>query len=292
MANLLAQKALLIRLNVRTWQGRKLDKTVTQDANEAAGASHDAGRYNKSLVSQTALARIVTAQGATRSYHYSVTHAWNEDGARLLPVVTFNDYRMRMKALKAEFDAAVTDFLSSYQEHIETAKTRLGKMFNAAEYPPASDLAGRFSMTLNILPVPDSADFRADLSEEQASMIRMNIDNQIEDAVSAVTRQCVQRVADAVGHMAARLNEYKPGTSNEKAAGTFKDSLVDNVRDLVASLPSLNLIGDESVTALIADMERALTPNDASTLRNNDSERKAVATEADLIYKRAMALLG
>ena len=66
MANVLSSKAMLAGLNITQWAARKVDKKVTRETNDAHGAAHDAGRYNKALIAKEALAAIVAAANAAR----------------------------------------------------------------------------------------------------------------------------------------------------------------------------------------------------------------------------------
>jgi hypothetical protein len=85
--------------------------------------------------------------------------------------------------------------------------------------------------------------------------------------------------------MAEKLKTYKE--KGEKAKGEprnyFRDSLVDNVRDLAALLPAFNLTDDPKVDALIDRINRELCSEDAKTLRKNADARESVAKSADEI---------
>jgi hypothetical protein len=64
----------------------------------------------------------------------------------------------------------------------------------------------------------------------------------------------------------------------------FHDTLVDNVRDLVALLPGLNIMNDQRL-ADIATRMQGLCRDDADTLRDNPTARASVAAEADAILR-------
>jgi hypothetical protein len=82
--------------------------------------------------------------------------------------------------------------------------------------------------------------------------------------------------------MAEKLKAFKPAQGGDRAEGIFRDSLVENVRELVAVLPSLNITGDPTLAAVAARME-ALCRDDADELRDNAAARASVAAEADAI---------
>lgn len=79
--------------------------------------------------------------------------------------------------------------------------------------------------------------------------------------------------------------KYKPATRpGESTVGVFRDSLVENLRDLVKVMPSLNITGDPELDAL-SDRLSQLAKYDAETLRNSDTAREKVANEAKRILE-------
>jgi hypothetical protein len=289
---LLAERAMCVQFTVRSWSGTKLDRDVTDSVNASHNAATDAGRYMKSLVCKQSLAAIVKAFGAARTYHYSKTLAGFDDGSRLLPTASFADYTQMMKALKADFDSAVSVFVADYGKNMESAKIRLGTMFKAGDYPAVEEVEARFSMGLNVLPIPNAAAFRTNLSEEQMSAVRANVERQVTKTVAAVNTQCIERMVDVIGKVAAKLRDYKPGTDTERAKSTFRDSLMSNLQDLVQELPALNITENPAITRLTEEIDFKLSGYAPSDLRDNDKLRNDVALKAEALHAQALALLG
>lgn len=281
--SILSEKAMLSSLTIKAWSGRKLDRKVTHEVNAAHGAAADAGRYNKSLVSRDALAEIVSIGNAARNEHYARTLPWLQDGSRILPAAAFNDYGSAMRKHAENFETAVSKFVSGYPEYVESARQRLNGMFNAADYPAARDIAARFSFQRSILPVPSGDDFRVSVADEQAAMIRADIEAKANEALQTAMQDVWTRIADNVGHMAAKLSEFEPGKPGERASGIFRDSLVENVRDLASLLPSLNITNDPALIRIHGDIESKLCIHDAETLRDNGALREETAAAAAAI---------
>ena len=279
----LSERAMLARLNIRQWSARKLDRKVTDEVNTAHNASPDAGRYNKRLVSKDALATIQKVANEARKMHYARTLPWQDEGARILSTAGYLDYTGKVRDLRAEFESAVDAFVSGYPDFVTDARSKLNGLFQETDYPPADDIRSRFAFSVAIDPMPVSDDFRCQLDAAQAEEIRADIEARTRDAITAATRDVWTRISLVVGHMAEKLKEYKPAVGpGARAEGVFRDSLVENVRDLVAVLPSLNITGDPALAA-IADRMQSLCRDDAAELRDNASARASVAAEADAI---------
>lgn len=279
MSNL-SESAMLVSVTISQWSGRKLDAAVTAEVNRSHGASADAGRYNKSLIANDALASILAISNRARKIHYARSLPWLDNGARIMSAAGYLEFAKELRDVSAEFDAAVSDFVGNYSAYVEAARVRLNGMFKETDYPAASDIASRFRFEKRIWPLPSAADFRVTVGEGEQAIIRAEIEAQTRDALNGAMADAFKRVAEHVGNMAAKLADFKPADGKGgKASGIFRDSLVENVRDLVDVLPSLNITGDAKladITARMADLCRY----DADALRDDTAARQETAAKA------------
>lgn len=316
MANILSQRAMLMTLSLTAWSARKLDRKITDETNARHGANSDAGRYNKHLLAKETLGEIARLDAEIRAHYYAVTSPWlDREGTRILSSVHAVSELQWFKSKRYEREDAVSRFVSGYPAFVDAAKIRLNGMFNESDYPPASIIAGKFRFAVSCDNIPDSDDFRVAMADGQAEDIKREIEARSNAAVETVIRDCYSRIAEVVGRMSERLKAYKPGVrsrgsvgpmsddihddyvnprgtahSPERTEGIFRDSLVENVRDLVALLPALNITGDAALSQIAARM-KALTMEDASALRDNVQARETVARDADAILADVQAFL-
>lgn len=279
----LASRALIVALKISQWEGRRVDRAVTRQVKQQHGASDDAGNFNKLLVRKDALEPIQKIANETGQEFRRRTLPWMDQGGRIMAADAFMAHASWMRGQEAKFESAVSDFLREYPDHVQAARSRLGSMFDHTDYPDVDELRGKFSMEVKVLPVPTAGDFRVDMSVAQTARIRSEIETTVADATAAAVRDVYERIADRVGRMVERLNAYKPARrKGDKAEGVFRDSLVENIRDLIDVLPSLNITGDPALAAM-GDRLYELGRFDASVLREDAEVRKNVATEAQAI---------
>jgi len=291
MANILSQRAMLMTLSLTAWSARKLDKRITDETNSRHGAGHDAGRYNKMLLSKDALAEIARIDAEIRTHYYQVTSPWlDREGTRILSSVNAVAELQWFQAKRHEREDAVSRFVDGYPAFVDAARVRLNGMFSEADYPPVSTIAGKFRFSVSVDNVPDAGDFRVAMADGQADDIRREIEARSNAAVETVIRDCYTRIAEHVGKMSERLKAYKPAIGDNKAEGIFRDSLVENVRDLVNLLPALNITGDPALSQIASRMT-ALCQEDASALRDLPAVRESVARDADAILADVTAYL-
>ena len=291
MANLLSQKAVIADVVIRRWTGRKLDREVTEETNSSHKAEADAGRFNKLLISKAAFQEVHRLTSAARQKHYVMTLPWSDAGYRILPTAMYDDFANSFRELKQEFNKAADTFARQYPSYVSGAEKRLGRMFKPEDYPDHAKVRGMFSFNVSIRPCPDADDFRVTLGKEQMEDVKSALQADMEAALKEAMLEPVRRVVDVVGKMAIKLKDYKPATDTGRAENTFRDSLVENVRELLPLLDAFNLTGDKNITKIAQRMEKELCKNDADTLREDDDVRKKVQKAADDILKQANALM-
>ena len=185
------------------------------------------------------------------------------------------DYTTEIRKFKAQYQALVNDLVAAYPAEVQAARNRLGTMYDPDDYPEAYELHSRFDINVEFIPVPDAKDFRVDVSEEAAAEIRLQITESVNARQTQAVKDCYRRVQDVVSKLYERL-------SVEDAV--FKDSLINNARDLMAVLPGLNITQDPELDALHQEISALLVS--PQTLRNNPAARKATADAADAILSR------
>ena len=105
------------------------------------------------------------------------------------------------------------------------------------------------------------------------------------DTVNDAVRTLLDRLREPVTHMATRLRLFRR-RSDGRAQHPFRDTLVENVRQIVRLAPMLNLMDDPRIATLCADIEKHLTAYDPDELRNSPTLRESVANQADDILRR------
>jgi hypothetical protein len=292
MSSSLSNRAMLVSLGVSQWTAKKHDKKASTEVHEAHNASSDSGRYLKSLIAADALQAVSSAATEARAEHYRLTLPWSDAGVRILPSANFEDYSATMAKLREKFERAVSEFLGAYPDYVQAAKVSLNGLFNGADYPETRQLESKFEWKISILPFPDAADFRADLSDHELNRVRGEIEASINAKVANAMDDTWKRAYDVVSHMAERLDAYTVDPATGKIQGAFRDTLVSNLVDIVDLLPALNLTGDRKLSDLTQQMKDRLTGYTAQALRENFTTRRDVATAAADIASQMAAYMG
>jgi len=181
------------------------------------------------------------------------------------------------------FTRAVDAFLERYPELIREAKDRLGDLFDPDAFPSPSIVRSKFGWRLDVLPMPDSRDFRVDIGTDEAKTIKDSVERNIRATMQKAVGDVWSRLFKVVNHMAERLGDPD---------AIIRDSLVGKVVEVCEILPDLNLTGDKDLEKMRRQCIRKLTKLVPNELRTNPDERQQAAEKAKEITNAMKEFMG
>jgi hypothetical protein len=279
---MLEEKGMLVRLSIGQWTANRKDKTVTQEVATNHNSDADMGIYRKALVAKNGLKAVQSAAGDARTFHYTNTLPWNDNGDRILPAANFFIYRQEIDKLKKQFETAVQDIINNYDEMIADARIRLNGLFDSNDYPSKYELERKYYFTVDISPIPTSADFRLTLTNGEEEAIKEEIQNRLQTAAQKANLDAWKRLYETVARFGEVLPAFDPAAAG-KDRGTFRDSLVGNAVELCDLLTRLNITDDPELERMRKEVENKLTAYSAKELREDTNARKEVTKDAEAI---------
>jgi len=158
----------------------------------------------------------------------------------------------------------------------------LGDLFDASDYPSQEEFVSKCSFVVDLDTVPDaSQDVRAGFSPEHQERLRSALSSQHASKVQDAVRELNGRLESTLRKLVDRMKEYDGGQK-----GSFRDSLMGNVRELAGLLDGMNITGDPAIEEARIRMIRDLCTVEASDLREDEALRDRVATAATDILTR------
>jgi len=266
----LQASAMLVKLTIKEWRPYRKDRRVTDKVDQEFHTDGTAGNYNKRLLSKAAMKPIASLITRIRAEHKRVTHPWCFDGMDILPSALYLDYTHTMRSMPELLKAAAKTTAQQLPIHIANERNRLGDLFDISDYPTEQEFIDSFNVDVAFFPVPDTGHFLVDLQQSDRDKIEHDLKQTLANTQANALRSLHDRVLYFVERVVERLSDPE---------NVFRDSLVDNLSQLVEVLPGLNLFNDPLIDQVEQEIRTKLliSPN---TLRTDLKVRRETATAA------------
>jgi hypothetical protein len=283
----LAANYLLVDVSLRSWAGKRTDKTVSGEVIANKGAVADAGKFTKFLLASADAELEVVKQNATalRAFVYSRTLPWSaqEDGAkrgaRLLSGKDSLEFLKELNQFKSQYDQSVQVLASVWDRRVAEAKANLSGLSGDDHYPEASEIPALFNISVDMRPVPTRADFSrinipVDLAEALATSAAADTVKQLNIAMDALKENLLKEL-----HRMAR----QLGKAGREEKTRLYDTLATNMQGLVSLMRGMGATGNTSIVELADRIDRELLSQPVDVYRNSPSKALAVASMAEQI---------
>lgn len=282
---------LVGKLSITNWEAKKKAKSVEAKAEAAAGAVHGTISARKSLLpGAEALENIIKHSAAMRTWWNQVSAPWFDNGMRVYNVAGHMDIQATYGDMARYRDQLVQTFLDEYVELREKARFDLNDLFDENEYPMPEVVRAKFTCSFEVMPLPDTSDFRVieGLGDEELARLQADAEAKATARVAEATSTTVRRALEALKIAVDRLNDYTRKEDNDEKRAYY-ESWVNNAKEMAALLPQLNLTNDPAITAIAEEIKQAM-PESALFYKDNISQRKDAARKVNDIAAKLSSL--
>jgi hypothetical protein len=258
-----------------TWLGVR--KTLSREQNAEAADQFDAeakfvSASKKLLDTQHPQFRAVTAvRGRILQFWKQETLPFPEPGLRLLPRDEIDRFDALLRDFRRELNIAVGQLDEVYGELRSAARSRLGRLFNPADYPVS--LGEEFGVTWDypaVEPPSYLQQLNPRLYEEQCQRVQARFQEAVELAEQAFSEE----LAGLVQHLSERLSGSDDGKPK-----VFRDSAVDNLKEFFSRFRRLNIHSSEQLDEIVEQARRLVSPVRPGELRSDTGLRSQLATQ-------------
>lgn len=257
------------------WLGVRKSLTPDQrtQAADTFGAESEFFSAGKKLLdtNHVAYKAVTTVRGRILAYWKGISLPYPESGIRLIRQDDIPGFNVQLTSLKHELHEAVAVLDERYVELKAAARRRLGRLFNAGDYP--NSLRGLFDVNYDF-PSVEPPDYLRQLSpllyQQEAQRVAARFDAAVQLAEQAFTEE----LSKLVSHLTERLAGSEDGKPK-----VFRDSAVENLREFFERFRHLNVRSSEQLDELVTQAQRVVRGVEPQALRDNLSLRQQVATQ-------------
>ncbi len=271
-----SKKPLITSVSCHRFGNLKENRAVTDEVTAQRHLSPGSGRWTQNKINPERLKPANSAFNAVvRQWEKDCPIAWGK-GQRLC-------YPAKYDAMRAKLNSAIGDamdvvdetIVAHWHDIVEEAREMHNGDFDPELYPSQSQIRGKFSIDVEVMPMPDASHFDSELQ----GVFGPQLEALVNRRMKAAELEAWSLIIKPLAHMGSTL-------ANPKAI--FRDSLVGNVRDIMNAIPEINFSGSPELAAARNELATFanLNPDD---LRNMPEIRDTAAKAAQAMAAKYSA---
>ena len=258
-----------------TWFGvrKSLNPEQRAEAADAFGAEGQFLSAGKKLLDtrDPCFKAVSTVRSQAVTYWRSVSLPFPEPGLRLIRQDRIDAFNEQMGVYQVELGTAVAELESRFDRLKAAARERLGRLYNAADYPES--LTGLFAMSWEF-PSVEPPNYLRDLNPELYQQECERVRSRFSDAVRLAEQAFLDEFSRLVSHLTERLS----GTEDGKPK-VFRDSAVANLTEFFERFRDLNVRSNPQLDELVEQAQQVVRRVEPQQLRDSTAVRQDVATQ-------------
>ncbi len=258
-----------------TWWGVR--RTLTNQQKEEVGDTYGAEAgfisASKKLIDtrHEAFRKLTAVRTRVCQYWRGLTLPYTEPGVRLIRQADIDGFVQVMEGFRDELLSAEADLNNVYQEIKADARKRLGRLYNADDYPPAiEDVFGVSWEFPSVEPPSYLMRLNPDLYQQEQRRVAQRFD----EAVQLAEQAFVAEFAKLVSHLTERIS-----TGVEGERKIFRDSAITNLSGFFERFRHLSVRSSQQLDQLVDQAKGLVQGIQPQDLRDNDRLRQQVATQ-------------
>jgi len=258
-----------------TWLGvrKSLSQEQKSQAADTFGAEGTFLSAAKKLLdtSHPAFKAVTGVRSRAICYWKGISLPYPEPGVRLVRQDDVAAFSVQMTTLQAELAEAVALLGERYQELKTAARKRLGRLFNAADYPES--LNGLFELSFDF-PSVEPPDYLKQLSPKLYAQESQRASARFQEAVELAEQAFLEEFARVISHLTERLSGQEDGKPK-----VFRDSAVEHLHAFFDRFRHLNVRSSQQLDDLVSQAQRVTRGIEPQSLRNSTALRQQIASQ-------------
>lgn len=258
-----------------TWFGVR--KSLSPAQKERAADSFDAEATFLSAAKKLldtrheAYQAVTTVRGQALHYWRSQTLPYPEAGVRLIRQDDIAGFDRQMGQFRVDLQAAVAQLDRQFAGLKESARTRLGALYNSNDYPVS--LRDEFAMAWEF-PAVEAPDYLRQLNPRLYEQECQRIQSRFNEAVELAEQAFLEELVRLVSHLTERLSGNDDGKPK-----VFRDSAVVNLTEFFDRFRKLNVRSNAQLDDLVSQTQRIIQGVLPQQLRNSEAIRQRVSRQ-------------
>jgi hypothetical protein len=256
----LASSGVILTYDLTTYTGQVAANKHSARISAEAGAKENVLTTTQQLFKNDPdLKHLLSYRQTLSHWHHAITLPWAPKHGFLL-IEKIPEARTQLDEWVRDFDRAADKFCATLEEKIARQAFIQGDLFNRAAYPDPRRIRRRYSLTYNIIPVPEM-DYRNAISADLAADLATHYTRQLDTVLAMQQADMVRKLSKTLNSLANTCtvstsvdDDGKQVISKGRVHASTISKAIQLCHDLNAYLPS----NDPTTVALLNDTADAL----------------------------------
>jgi hypothetical protein len=270
----LSHSAVLVKMTRHMFNVRVRSKEGAKIVDQSTGTFGKAKVYKELFENWAKHQAIQSIHTKAYEYHRTYTSPWADEGPRILPNEILDQYAQKVGEFRSDVEyeknsITEADYNAAIQEDIANLKG----LSNVHDYPTLDTYKSRIGIEVTLLPVPDSGDFRVDVTQD----VKDQLDKMVNETATLAKNELFGKVEKFVGTIVTNMSKENPRVF---------ESMLTNVADLADTMEILNIHKDADISTVITDMRKLVNGVSTFQLKNSELKRKELVVKAEQLISK------
>ena len=285
-AERLRRTAAAVRVSLHWWgTHRRLSHEQKEEVSSGYAAEARFLTAGKRIIDvrHEAYRKLTSIRTRIAAYWRTSTLPYTEPGVRLLRQSDVDLFVRSLAGFRSELGEAEIELDAVYDEIKSDAHRRLGRLFDARDYP--ARVSGLFQVEWDF-PSIEPPGYLMRISPAIYEEERRRVSARFEEAVQLAEQAFVGEFAKLLSHLTERL-----GASDTGERRVFRDSAVGNLVEFFGRFKHLNIRSNAELDALVEQTQRLVQGVQPQDLRDDESLRSRIARDMAKVQSQVEGLL-
>lgn len=272
---------ILMRLSMKSWAPRLVARQASAEVADQYQAEQGTARVIKTLLPKRLENKIQATRNFIHRNFVAHTLAYEDGAYRLGTEQSYDHFLTKWHEYQQKWDDLVEEICREYPAVKADAPNRLGKLYDAAEWP--ADIRPHFALTIEVYPLPRAENLTTIFGRERYEYLRADMERAMAEKFQEAISENWNRLKETVAWFHTALSDKKmddEGFEAQKESIKIREDILQRLADRIDLYESLNFNNDDRITEVVALCRQELFQYDVKALRKHKEVRSYTSERA------------
>ena len=272
---------ILMRLSMKSWAPRLVARQASAEVANQYEAEQGTARVIKTLLPKRLENKIQATRNFIHRNFIAHTLAYEDGAYRLGTDQSYDHFLTKWHEYQQKWDDLVQEIVREYPAVKADAPNRLGKLYDASEWP--ADIKPFFALSIEVYPLPRAENLTTIFGRERYEYLKADMERAMSEKFQEAMKENWDRLRETVVWFHNALSDTKmddEGYEAKKESIKIREDILQRMADRIDLYESLNFNDDERIKEIIALCRDELFKYNVGMLRQSEEVRNYTSLRA------------